>query len=200
MCGITGFAGSSTGLRRQTLLLMRDSLTHRGPDDAGSRIFNESGRKGEPRVGLAHRRLSIIDLTQAGQQPMSNEDGTVWITYNGECYNYRQLLQELTKEGHFFSSATDTEVLIHGYEQWGLDGLLNRLNGMFAFAIWDQRTEELLLARDRLGKKPLYYMQTNDGLLLFASEIKAFVAGGFLDEQDIDPAALIQFWSYGYTT
>ncbi|CAK8719284.1 Asparagine synthase (Glutamine-hydrolyzing) [Candidatus Electrothrix gigas] len=199
MCGLTGFAGYSTTVNRQTFLLMRDSLIHRGPDDAGISIFNESQREKEPCVGLAHRRLSIIDLSQAGQQPMSNEGGTVWITYNGECYNYQKLLQELVKEGHIFSSATDTEVLVHGYEQWGLNGLLKRLNGMFAFALWDQRSKELLLARDRLGKKPLYYLQKGD-LLVFASEIKAFAAGGFLDEQDIDPAALIQFWSYGYTT
>ncbi|MCI5227136.1 MAG: asparagine synthase (glutamine-hydrolyzing), partial [Candidatus Electrothrix sp. AX2] len=202
MCGIAGFASSAsdrTDLNHQTLLLMRDSLIHRGPDDAGIKLFNETDERQKPVVGLAHRRLSIIDLSRAGQQPMSNEDGTVWITYNGECYNYQQLLQELTKEGHIFSSATDTEVLVHGYEQWGMDGLLKRLNGMFAFAIWDQQNKELLLARDRLGKKPLYYLQKGD-LLVFASEIKAFEAGGFLDKQDIDPAALIQFWSYGYTT
>ncbi|MCI5134673.1 MAG: asparagine synthase (glutamine-hydrolyzing) [Candidatus Electrothrix sp. AW2] len=202
MCGIAGFASSAsdrTDLNHQTLLLMRDSLIHRGPDDAGIKLFNAVDGRQNIAVGLAHRRLSIIDLTQAGQQPISNEDGTIWITYNGECYNYQQLLQELTKEGHIFSSATDTEVLVHGYEQWGMDGLLKRLNGMFAFALWDQQNKELLLARDRLGKKPLYYLQKGD-LLVFASEIKAFEAGGFLDKQDIDPAALIQFWSYGYTT
>ncbi|MCI5194035.1 MAG: asparagine synthase (glutamine-hydrolyzing) [Candidatus Electrothrix sp. AU1_5] len=202
MCGIAGFASSAsdrTDLNHQTLLLMRDSLIHRGPDDAGIKLFNAVDGRQNIAVGLAHRRLSIIDLTQAGQQPISNEDGTVWITYNGECYNYQQLMQELVSKGHVFSSATDTEVLVHGYEQWGMDGLLKRLNGMFSFAIWDQRKQELLLARDRLGKKPLYYLQKGD-LLVFASEIKAFEAGGFLDKQDIDPAALIQFWSYGYTT
>lgn len=200
MCGISGFVGYPPIANQQVLLLMNNSLVHRGPDDAGIRILRESEHGKEPTVGLAHRRLSIIDLSRAGRQPMSNEDGTVWITYNGECYNYQQLLQELTKDGHIFSSATDTEVLIHGYEQWGMDGLLERLNGMFAFAIWDRRRKELLLARDRLGKKPLYYIRKDDGTLLFASEIKAFAAGGFLDKQDIDPAALIQFWSYGYTT
>lgn len=200
MCGITGFAACSASVSRQTLLRMNSSLIHRGPDDAGLQLFNESGRSGEPRVGLAHRRLSIIDLSAAGQQPMSNEDGTIWITYNGECYNYQPLLEELTKEGHVFSSATDTEVLVHGYEQWSLTGLLARLNGMFAFALWDQRRGELMLVRDRLGKKPLYYIQKDDGLLLFASEIKAFAAGGVLDQQDVDEAALIQFWNYGYST
>lgn len=199
MCGIIGFVSTEERISRNILVAMRETLLHRGPDDAGIRMFNETDNRQKPAVGLAHRRLSIIDLSQAGQQPMSNEDGTVWITYNGECYNYQQLLPELVKEGHIFSSATDTEVMLHGYEQWGMDGLLERLNGMFAFALWDQRSEELLLTRDRLGKKPLYYLQKGD-LLIFASEIKAFAAGGFLDEQDIDPAALIQFWSYGYTT
>ncbi|MCI5218279.1 MAG: asparagine synthase (glutamine-hydrolyzing) [Candidatus Electrothrix sp. LOE2] len=116
--------------------------------------------------------MSIIDLTQAGQQPISNEDGTVWITYNGECYNYQQLMQELVSKGHVFSSATDTEVLVHGYEQWGMDGLLKRLNGMFAFAIYDAQEQRLFLARDRVGIKPLYYAVI-DSALYFASEIKS---------------------------
>lgn len=179
---------------------MNSSLIHRGPDDAGIHIFNESGRPEKPCVGLAHRRLSIIDLSAAGQQPMGNEDGSLWISYNGECYNYQPLLHELSKEGHAFTSATDTEVLLHGYEQWGLRGLLERLNGMFAFALWDQCSGELILVRDRLGKKPLYYLQQEDGTLFFASEIKAFAAAGVLDAQDIDAAALIQFWLYGYST
>lgn len=200
MCGITGFAARSASVSRETLLRMNSSLIHRGPDDAGLQLFNESGIDGQACVGLAHRRLSIIDLSAAGQQPMRNEDGTVWISYNGECYNYQPLLDELVKEGHVFSSATDTEVLIHGYEQWGLPGLLARLNGMFAFALWDKRRGELILVRDRLGKKPLYYIEQDDDLLLFASEIKAFAAGGFLAEKEIDEAALIQFWCYGYST
>ncbi len=200
MCGISGFAACSAAVSREQLLRMNNSLSHRGPDDAGLQLFNESGKPGKPCIGLAHRRLSIIDLSAAGQQPMANEDGSVWISYNGECYNYQPLLHELSKDGHAFTSATDTEVLLHGYEEWGLKGLLSRLNGMFAFALWDQCKEELVLVRDRLGKKPLYYLQQEDGTLLFASEIKAFAAGGFLDTQDIDEAALIQFWSYGYST
>ena len=200
MCGISGFVACSAVVSRAQLLQMNKSLSHRGPDDAGIQLFNEEGKAGRAYVGLAHRRLSIIDLSAAGQQPMGNEDGSLWISYNGECYNYQPLLHELRKEGHLFHSGTDTEVLLHGYEQWGLRGLLERLNGMFAFALWDECKEELLLARDRLGKKPLYYLQQQDGTLLFASEIKAFVAAGVLNTQDIDPAALIQFWSYGYST
>ena len=200
MCGISGFAACSAAVSREQLQRMNSSLSHRGPDDAGIHIFNESGRPEKPCVGLAHRRLSIIDLSAAGQQPMGNEDGSLWISYNGECYNYQPLLHELSKEGHAFTSATDTEVLLHGYEQWGLRGLLERLNGMFAFALWDQCSGELILVRDRLGKKPLYYLQQEDGTLFFASEIKAFAAAGVLDAQDIDAAALIQFWLYGYST
>jgi asparagine synthase (glutamine-hydrolysing) len=179
---------------------MNSSLLHRGPDDGGIKMINEDGRPGKPCIGLAHRRLSIIDLSAAGQQPMGNEDGSLWISYNGECYNYQPLLHELSRDGHHFASATDTEVLLHGYEQWGLNGLLERLNGMFAFALWDQCRNELFLVRDRLGKKPLYYLQQDDGALFFASEIKAFAAAGVLDAQDVDAAALIQFWSYGYST
>ena len=195
MCGIAGFASCSPKVSGSTLYTMRESLSHRGPDQAGLWLDKEAA----PCRGLAHRRLSIIDLSKAGQQPLSNEDKSVWISYNGECYNYQKLMQDLLQAGHSFRSTTDTEVLVHGYEEWGLSGLLSRLNGMFAFALWDQHTEELYLVRDRLGKKPLYYMQQGD-LLLFASEIKAFAAAGFLDPTEVDAAALVQFWLYGYST
>jgi asparagine synthase (glutamine-hydrolysing) len=200
MCGIAGFVSKTRKINSEKLLAMRDSLLHRGPDDAGVKIFNSDPSTNIPSVGLAHRRLSVIDLSPAGQQPIKNEDGTVWITYNGECYNYQVLLNELKDKGHVFSSKTDTETLVHGYEEWGVEGLLNRLNGMFAFALWDQNQNQLLLARDRVGKKPLYYTVTDDTTLVFASEIKALVAGGFVDENDIDESALIQFWTYGYST
>jgi asparagine synthase (glutamine-hydrolysing) len=200
MCGIAGFISEHKEISGDCLRKMLDMLVHRGPDDSGMQIFNRDEAEQQPIVGLAHQRLSIIDLSPAGHQPMSNEDGMVWISYNGECYNFQSLFRELKAKGHAFVSRSDTEVLIHGYEEWGVEGLLSRLNGMFAFAIWDQHKRELILVRDRLGKKPLYYCATNSGALIFASEIKALVAGGFVDEGDIDESSLIQFWIYGYST
>lgn len=187
------------GVRLQT---MRDTLTHRGPDDAGCELWDISGRRiaeGQATVGLAHRRLSIIDLSAAGHQPMSNEEGDVWISYNGEFYNFGDYHSELTPR-HRFASHTDTEMVLHLFEDYGLEKTLYRMNGMFAFAIWDTRTQSLCLARDRLGKKPLYYAHMADGSLLFASEIKALLASGLIDQSKIDPAALVQFWTYGYAT
>ncbi|HEU5179328.1 MAG TPA: asparagine synthase (glutamine-hydrolyzing) [Candidatus Polarisedimenticolia bacterium] len=173
MCGICGFfrfgeppsalKGDEPILRR-----MRDSLIHRGPDDAG--LWLE--RRG--RVGFGHRRLSIVDLSPAGRQPMSNEDGAVWITFNGEIYNHRGLRGPLEAKGHRYVSATDTETILHLYEEEG-DEMPRRLDGMFAFALYDARSEELLLVRDRIGVKPLYYAVVPGGLL-FASEIKAILA------------------------
>ena len=142
-------------------------VAHRGPDGEGQYVSGS--------VGLGHRRLSIIDLSQAGKQPMSNEDGTVWVTYNGEIYNFHGLCEELVGRGHVFRSKTDTEVLAHGYEEWGMDGLLSRIQGMFAFALWDEQKQMLFLARDRVGIKPLYYTETGKAVL-FASEIKSFLA------------------------
>src|SRR6266478_8020940 len=134
---------------------MRDTLAHRGPDDAGLYIAPDRA------LGLAHRRLSIIDLSPAGHQPMSNEDGTVWITFNGEIYNFQELRAKLLTAGHKFESQTDTETIIHGYEEWG-DEVIRRLRGMFALAIWDTRKRRLLLARDRVGKKPIFYFAGDD--------------------------------------
>ncbi len=173
MCGICGFfrfgeppsalKGDEAILRR-----MRDSLIHRGPDDAGLWL------EGRGRVGFGHRRLSIVDLSPAGRQPMSNEDGSVWITFNGEIYNHRGLRGPLEAKGHRYASATDTETILHLYEEEG-DEVSRRLDGMFAFALYDARSEELLLVRDRIGVKPLYYAVVPGGLL-FASEIKAILA------------------------
>ena len=162
MCGICGFNGEDKSLLRQ----MNTLLTHRGPDGEG---FYSDGK-----VSLGHRRLSIIDLSPAGKQPMTNEDQTVWITFNGEIYNFPELRKELEKRGHSFSSHTDTETIIHGYEEWG-ENVLQKLNGMFAFALWDTKTEMLFLARDRLGVKPLYYFW-NGEKFVFASEIKSILA------------------------
>ncbi|HJQ69872.1 MAG TPA: asparagine synthetase B, partial [Blastocatellia bacterium] len=168
MCGICGIAApQKTGFRvdENRLARMRDSLTHRGPDGAGMYI-----NKG---VGLAHRRLSIIDLA-GGHQPMTNEDGSVWITYNGEIYNHRELRGRLEQQGHRYRSTSDTETIIHLYEEKGARAV-EQLRGMFAFAIWDAERRRLLLARDRLGIKPLYYTLSDDGVICFASEIKALI-------------------------
>jgi asparagine synthase (glutamine-hydrolysing) len=168
MCGICGIAIPKNVERRidtSLLLRMRDVLTHRGPDEADVYI-NDS-------IGLGHRRLSIVDLS-GGKQPMTNEDGSVWITFNGEIYNHKDLRPDLEASGHRYSSASDTETIIHLYEEEGIRAA-EKLRGMFAFAIWDQNNHKLALTRDRLGIKPLYYYLTDDGVLYFASEIKSLL-------------------------
>lgn len=202
MCGITGFIGKKPLLDRAALVAMRDTLLHRGPDDAGCRVWAIDGQQvnsGPGSIGLAHRRLSIIDLSAAGRQPMSNETGSIWITYNGEFYNYPDYHRELSTR-HRFASNSDTETIIHLFEDHGIEETLRRINGMFAFALVDVPSKTMFLARDRLGKKPLYYAQLQDGTLLFASEIKALLKSGLIDQDKIDPVALIQFWTYGYAT
>lgn len=171
MCGICGIAAPKKLQRRidEALLVhMRDALTHRGPDEAG--IFMSAS------VGLGHRRLSIVDLS-GGKQPMANEDGSIQIIFNGEIYNHRELRPGLEARGHRYASASDTETIIHLYEERGVRAV-EELRGMFAFAIWDQNQQRLLLARDRLGVKPLYYHLTDDGVIYFASEIKALIEAG----------------------
>jgi len=165
---------------------MSDAQVHRGPDGVG--LFQD------PRAVLGHRRLAIIDLSEAGNQPMSNEDGSVWISYNGEIYNFAELRAQLVGR-HCFRSNTDTEVLLHGYEQWGLEGLLGRLRGMFAFALWEPGSRRLTLVRDRLGIKPLYYHQAK-GLVAFASEVKPLMRSGIAPDE-ADPEALPQFLLFG---
>jgi Asparagine synthase (glutamine-hydrolyzing) len=148
MCGIVGvFHRDGRMPDRVVVERMRDVMTTRGPDDAG--LYIAEG------VALGHRRLSIIDLSPAGHQPMPNEDESVWVVFNGEIYNFAGLRIELEQIGHRFRSRSDTEVILHGYEEWGVEGLLRRLHGMFAFGLWDARQRHLVLARDRLGKKPL---------------------------------------------
>jgi asparagine synthase (glutamine-hydrolysing) len=165
MCGIAGTFLFDSGARAdaRALRAMTGVLAHRGPDADG---FHVDGP-----VGLGHRRLSIIDLS-TGDQPLSNEDGTVWTIFNGEIYNFRDLRAELEACGHRFRTATDTEVIVHGYEEWGVD-VVQRFRGMFAFALWDARARRMLLARDRLGIKPLYYSTLDGRGLAFGSEIKA---------------------------
>jgi asparagine synthase (glutamine-hydrolysing) len=170
MCGICGVVNidRTYPVSEHNLLAMRDSLTHRGPDDAGHYIA--------PGIGLGSRRLAILDLSERGHMPMKTPDGRYWITYNGEVYNYRELRSLLESRGHTFESNTDTEVVLHLYANEG-PAMLARLNGMFAFAIWDARERTLFLARDRVGVKPLYYA-SRDGMFLFASEEKALFAAG----------------------
>ena len=167
---------------------MRDAMAHRGPDDAGL------WQSADHRVVLAHRRLSIVDLSPAGHQPMSNDDGGVWITFNGEIYNHAALRPGLEAKGHRFRSRTDTEVIVHQYAEQQNE-CLGALDGMFAFAIWDAARERLLLARDRMGKKPLYYTIVG-GRLLFASEIKGLLAHPDV-VRDLDPEALGLYLTFG---
>lgn len=161
MCGICGFTWRDENLIRS----MAETLTHRGPDQDGFYCSEQ--------VSLGHRRLSIIDLSENGRQPMFNEDGSVVVVFNGEIYNFAELRTELEQKGHVFSSRSDTEVIIHGYEEWGLDSI-NRLRGMFGYALYDLKNKRLLLARDRIGIKPIYY-HYHQGQLRFASEIKAIL-------------------------
>ena len=163
MCGIFGAIGKNQDSDEFKRCL--DSIAHRGPDDEG--VFFD----GE--VSLGFRRLSIIDLSPKGHQPMANEDKTIWIIFNGEIYNFQEIKNELKKK-HIFSSETDTETLIHGYEEWGIDGLLKRINGMYAFCLYDQKKKQIFLVRDRIGKKPLYYCESG-GSFYFSSETKAFL-------------------------
>jgi asparagine synthase (glutamine-hydrolysing) len=175
MCGIAGLIRES-GLAPGDFDAVGRVLSaqfSRGPD--GNGIYNDA------LAVLGHCRLAIIDLSSAGQQPMSNEDGSLWVTFNGEIYNHQELRDQLVSAGHVFRSRTDTEVLVHGYEEWGISGLLERLRGMFAFALYDTRGN-LLLARDRLGIKPLYY-HAAPGVLLFASEVKALLHSGLVPSE-----------------
>lgn len=166
MCGICGIYNFNKdhSVSEAVLNDMNTVIAHRGPD--GSGLFIKEF------IGLGHRRLSIIDLAN-GKQPMSNEDNTIWVTYNGEIYNYIELREDLIKKGHRFTTNCDTEVIVHSYEEYGTDCIL-KFNGMFSFALWDEKNEMLFLARDRLGVKPLYYTISN-GTLIFASEIKAIL-------------------------
>src|SRR6266404_309724 len=188
MCGIAGIWGEAN---EDLIRRMTETVSHRGPDDAGVRVFFGPG----PSVSLGHRRLSIIDLSAVGHQPMANEDETVWIVFNGEIYNFPELRKSLLAAGHQFRSRTDTEVLIHGYEEWGIDFVKN-FNGIFAFALWDSRRGLLHLARDRYGVKPLYYWKQGRRML-FSSEIKSLLCDPGLD-REVDPEALLAYVRFRY--
>lgn len=187
ICGIYKFGRVQTEISESLIIEMRDRMVHRGPDDAGTYISPDGN------VGLGHRRLSIIDLSSAGQQPMTNEDRTIWISFNGEIYNHLKLRTELLDKGHIYTSDTDTETIIHLYEERGLD-FVQALEGMFAIAIWDSNINRLILVRDRLGVKPLYYTEL-PGQLLFASEIKGLLAHpGVI--RDINEDALYHYLTF----
>lgn len=191
MCGIIGLASCSSQKDRDWLITGRDTMTHRGPDDAGM-WWSEDGR-----VGLGHRRLAIIDLSSAGHQPMQDAEGLLSIVFNGEIYNYLDLRRELIDKGHTFRSHSDTEVILAAYSEWGTD-CLSRLNGMFAFAINDTMRQMLFLARDRAGEKPLFYAFA-DGALRFASELKGLLANSGSSRR-IDPEALDIYLAMGYVS
>lgn len=190
MCGIVGFRTENRYAVFQKYLENAVlQLAHRGPDDSGFYFDEKAG------IGLGHRRLSILDLSSAGRQPMCSDDRKVWVSYNGEVYNFRKLRSTLEDYGHRFRSNTDTEVVLKAYLQWGIDSL-QKFQGMFAMAIWDGRDKKLILARDRIGIKPLYYY-LNNGTLLFSSELKALMAFKCFP-RDIDPDALPLFLHYQY--
>ncbi len=188
MCGIAGYCHLDNAKSASAYIVkaMADALTHRGPDDSGVLV---SGR-----TGLGHRRLSIIDL-KTGHQPIFNEDGTIAIVYNGEVYNFQELKEALTEKGHRFKTHSDTEVIVHSYEEYGID-CVKRFNGMFAFAICDSKADKLFLARDRFGKKPLYYGEF-DNQFIFASELKAILKHPSA-AKEIDMGALAKYLAYEY--
>jgi len=189
MCGICGIARSKGTVDLDLIGSMAQSLRHRGPDDQG--LWSSPDR----RVGLGHRRLSIIDLSAAGHQPMQDASGNLSISFNGEIYNYLELREDLARLGHAFHTATDTEVILEAYREWGLDAV-KKLNGMFAFALFDLDRRQLFLARDRAGEKPLFYRHAR-GSLVFGSELKALMKDPEFDRV-IDPFALNQYLAFGY--
>lgn len=189
MCGIAGIFDTKTkrAIDQDLLARMNQAQHHRGPD--------ETGLHAEPGVGLAHKRLSIIDLS-SGHQPLFNEDGSVVVVFNGEIYNFVDLIPELQALGHVFHTRCDTEVIVHAWEQWG-EACVERFRGMFAFALWDRNKETLFFARDRLGVKPFYYALLDDGQLIFGSELKVLTVHPAL-RRDIDPCAIEEYFAYGY--
>lgn len=189
MCGIVGIFDlkGQREIDQQMLARMNQTQFHRGPDEGGLHT--------EPGVGLGHRRLSIIDLS-SGHQPLFNEDKSVVVVFNGEIYNFVDLIPELQALGHVFHTRCDTEVIVHAWEEWG-EACVDRFRGMFAFALWDRNRQTLFMARDRMGVKPLYYALLDDGHLIFGSELKALTAHPGL-KREIDPHAVEEYFAYGY--
>ena len=188
MCGIVGFFSERKRVREEDFNRMRDSLHRRGPDGAESVFLNDN------RIALGHRRLAIVDLSNDGTQPMSNEDQSVWLTFNGEIYNHRSLSTELIELGHVYKSKCDAETVIHAWEEWGEECLL-RFRGIFSFAIWDSNTQTVFCARDHLGVKPFYY-QENDETLIVASQPRAFLKNPQF-RAEIDANAFVDYLYFG---
>ncbi|MEL7147418.1 MAG: asparagine synthase (glutamine-hydrolyzing), partial [Bacteroidota bacterium] len=189
MCGIIAQMNFLEPVNQAIFDVARDTMFHRGPDGAGSEFFEDG------RIGLGHRRLSIIDLSEAGRQPLSNEDETIWLSFNGEIYNYPDLRNILEGKGHRFSTNTDSEVLVHGYEEWGTE-IVNHLKGMFAFVIWDSLKKEMFVARDHFGIKPVCFYQDKNTFVV-ASELKAIVALPDVPA-DIDFRSVADFFTLRY--
>src|SRR5450755_1702384 len=189
MCGITGIFDTrgKRSIDLAVLARMNESQHHRGPDEGSVHV--------EPGLGFGHRRLSIIDVS-TGQQPIFNEDGSVVVIFNGEIYNYQELIAELIALGHRFKTKSDTEVIVHAWESWGED-CVKRFRGMFAFALWDRNRQTLFLARDRLGVKPMFYAQTQGGAVIFGSELKSLMEHPGLT-RSIDPTAIEDYFALGY--
>lgn len=189
MCGICGIVDIESNRRidQELLVSIRDTMVHRGPDESGT--YFDGG------LGFGHRRLSIIDV-KSGQQPFSNEAGTTTVTYNGEIYNFRAVASELKLLGYRFRTNSDTEVIVHAWDEWGAS-CVDRFRGMFAFAIWDKRSDTLFLARDRLGIKPLFYGTTEDGYFVFASELKALRAHPGIS-QELNGDSIVNYFTFGY--
>lgn len=205
MCGIAGYFHPTQPLARARLRAMRDALAHRGPDDAGEACWDAEGRlladADQPaHFALLHRRLSILDLSPAGHQPMASADGQAWIAFNGEIYNFADLRERLTRAGVFLRGGSDTEVLLEAIHRDGWLPSLEAAHGMFALAVFEPGSRTLRLARDRLGKKPLYFLALPDGGLAFASEIKALRAGGWMKSAEVNPRAFDEFWTLGYVS
>jgi asparagine synthase (glutamine-hydrolysing) len=186
MCGIVGIIDTFSTPDQDLIEKMNRIMLHRGPDGEGYYLDGP--------VALGHRRLSIIDLA-GGKQPLSNEDGKVWVTFNGEIYNFQGLRQELIEKGHRFTTRSDTETIVHAYEEYG-ERCVERFRGMFAFAVWDGKGKKLFIARDRLGKKPLYYY-VDGNRLIFASEIKAILQDERI-KRELDPKSLADYFTYHY--
>lgn len=189
MCGILAEFLAGGGIDREAFDRMRDTLAHRGPDGAGTWLREDTT------AALGHRRLAIVDLSDRGRQPLANETGDVLVSHNGEIYNYPQLRAELERKGHRFASGSDSETIVHAYEEWG-DDCVRRFNGIFAFALWDDRRRRMLLARDQLGVKPLYYWARPEGMVA-ASEIRAILAHPRF-RREVDPVAWSLYLAFRY--